>query len=133
MGQLLVFAVGVLERPVEALRLAEEEGADLFGAEGDDEVDGGRVDVVDRLGGLCAERDLELCHGLDGERIHPRGRRAGRLDAGLWEELAREPLCHLGAGRVCDAEEEEGGLGLGGMEHGFGGVGVGVVAFGCEK
>jgi hypothetical protein len=24
-------------------------------------------------------------------------------------------------------------LGLGGMEHGFGGVGVGVVAFGCEK
>ena len=132
-GQRLVFAVGVLERPVEALRLAEEEGADLFGAEGDDEVYGGRVDVVDRLGGLVSERDPELRHGLDREWIDTRWRGAGRLDAGLWEELAREPLCHLGAGRVGDAEEEEGGLELGGMEHGFGGVGVGVVAFGCEK
>ena len=72
MGQRLVLAVGVLKRPVEALGLAEEEGADLFGAEGDDEVYGGRVDVVDRLGGLVSERDPELRHGLDGERIHPR-------------------------------------------------------------
>lgn len=132
-GQRLVFAVGVLKRPVEALRLAEEEGADLFGAEGDDEVYGGRVDVVDRLGGLVSERDPELRHGLAGEWIDTRWRGAGRLDAGLWEELAREPLRHLGAGRVGDAEEEEGGWELGGMEHGFGGVGVGVVAFGCEK
>ena len=133
MGQRLVLAVGVLERPVEALRLAEEEGADLFGAEGDDEVYGGRVDVVDRLGGLVRERDPELRHGLDGEWIDTRRCRAGRLDAGLWQELAREPLCHLRAGRVCDAEKEQRRMRAAGMEHEQGVVGNAVVAFGCER
>ena len=113
-GEFFVFAVGILERPVEAFGVGEEDGADLFGAEGDDEIDALGVDVFDGFGGMGGDVDSDLAHGFDGEGVDAGGSRASGLDAdGIAKERAGASFGHLGAGGIGDTKEQDALEGIG--------------------
>jgi hypothetical protein len=113
-GEFFVFAVGILERPVEAFGAAEKDGADFFGAEGDDEIDALGVDLLDGFRGMCREIDSKLLHGFDGEGVDAGGFRASGLYAnGIAKESAGATFGHLGASGIGDAKEEDALEGIG--------------------
>jgi hypothetical protein len=65
---------------VQPPRLAEEDRADLLGAERDDRAHA-RIDVVDGLRVVRGQVDAELGHHLDGVRVDARRLAAGALHA----------------------------------------------------
>ena len=87
---------------------SRENRADFLGAEGDDQIDPGRVDFVDRFGAMSRYVDADLGHGLDGIRIDLGRVRAGAHDIDvLAKDAASQALRHLAAGGVGDAEEQD--------------------------
>ena len=96
------------ESPVDTVRLPEEGGADLLGAEGDHGVDGPGVDGIQPLGSVTGDVDADFVEDPDRLRADGRGERSGRRYLHpLRGERTGDPFGHLAAGRVRDAKEQD--------------------------
>lgn len=103
-----IVAGWVWNGPMETFRLAEEERANFLGAEGDDEIHSGRIDILDRFGGVARNIDANLLQDFDRIGVHMAGTTSGALDADIREQGPGEAFGHLGAGAVGDTEEQDG-------------------------
>ncbi len=94
--------------PVDPVGSAEKRRADLVGAEGDHGVHARPIDRLEALGALARDVDPQLGEDLNGLGTHAGRRGAGRRDRHTGaRERTGQPLRHLAAGRVRDAEQQE--------------------------
>ena len=101
-------ASGVGQAPVDTAGSTQEHRAYLLRAEGDDHIDPLGVDAVDALRVLAADVDADLVERTDGERVHAGRLRPGRRDPhARRRERARDPIRHLAASRIGDAQEQD--------------------------
>src|SRR3990172_8203371 len=105
---------GVVEAPVDSLRLRREGRAPLVGAiaDRDDVIPGLAQEAVEGLGRMPREADPDLLHRPDRRGVDAwgLGARAGDLEP-VAGHVAEKALGHLTPGRVMGAEEEDTGLG----------------------
>src|SRR5665647_1623484 len=87
------------ESPVNPVRLPEEDGADLLGAEGDHGVDGPGVDGIQSFGSMTGDVDADLLEDLNCARVDGGGGRPGGRDLHPRRcKRASDPLGHRTAG-----------------------------------
>ena len=106
---------GVIETPMEAGHLAGIHRADLVGvaANGDDDVDSARQELVHVLGGMRRDIHAGLSHDLDRKGVYvARWLRARAEDIRrIADRGAQEPFSHMAATGITSTEDKDGGLG----------------------
>jgi hypothetical protein len=106
---------GVIEAPMEAGHLTGIHRADLVGvtANGDDDIDPARQELIHVLRGMSGDIHASLSHDLDRKGMHVARRlRARAEDLGrIGDRRAQEALCHMAAARITGTEDKDGGFG----------------------
>ena len=106
---------GVIEAPMETGHLSGIHRADLVGitADGDDDVDPARQELVHVLGGVRGDIHAGLSHDLDRKGMHIAGwlRTRAKNISRIADRRTQEALGHMAAAGITGAEDKDGGFG----------------------
>ncbi len=105
---------GIIETPMETGHLTGIHWADLVGvtANGDDDIDPARQELIHVLGGMSRDIHAGLSHDLDRKGMHiTRWLRARAEDLGrLADRGAQKPFGHMAATGITGTEDKDGGF-----------------------